>query len=84
MGGQNHGPNTNATNANLIKYTLCFVSVLDWWINNPDSPAYGTNPMHVFRISPDDGKPMFSVPERSDQNKLFAEAVKAAYMKKAN
>ena len=84
LGGQNHGPNTNATNANLIKYTLCFVSVLDWWINNPDSPAYGTNPMHVFRISPDDGKPMFSVPERSDQNKLFAEAVKAAYMKKAN
>lgn len=84
LGGQNHSANTNATNANLIKYTLCFVAVLDWWLNNPESPAYGTDPMHVFRVSPDDGKPLFSVPEREDQNKLFAEAIKAAYMKKAN
>ena len=68
----------------MIKYTLCFVSVLDWWINNPDSPAYQTDPMDIYRISPDDGKPLFSVPERNDQNKLFADSIKAAYMKKAN
>ncbi len=84
LGGQNHSPSTNATNANLIKYTLCFMSVLDWWLNNPDSPAYGTDPMHIFRVSPEDGKPLFSVPERSDQNKLFADAVQAAYAKRAN
>ncbi len=84
LGAQNRSASTNATNANLIKYTLCFVSVLDWWINNPDSPAYQTDPMDIYRISPDDGKPLFSVPERNDQNKLFAESIKAAYMKKAN
>ena len=84
LGGQNYSPSTNATNANLLKYTLCFVAVLDWWINNPESPAYDTEPMHIYRVSSEDGKPMFSVPERNDQNKLFAEAVKAAYMKKAN
>lgn len=84
LGAQNRSASTNATNANLIKYTLCFVSVLDWWINNPDSPAYQTNPMNIYRISPDDGKPLFSVPERNDQNKLFADSIKAAYMKKAN
>ncbi|MBR5646937.1 MAG: hypothetical protein IKX23_09890 [Treponema sp.] len=84
LGAQNKTATTNATNANLLKYTLCFVSVLDWWINNPGSPAYTTDPMNIYRISPNDGKPMFSVPERSDQNSLFVEAVKASYQKKAN
>lgn len=84
LGGQNHSPSTNATNANLLKYTLCFVAVLDWWVNNTESPAYDTNPMNIYRISQEDGKPLFSVPERNDQNKLFAEAVKAAYAKRAN
>ena len=70
-------------NANLLKYTLCFISVLDWWINNPDSPAYATNPMHIYRVSAVDGKPQFSVEERNDQNKLFADAIKASYQKKA-
>ena len=76
------GPNTNATNANLLKYTLCVLAVLDWWINNQESPAYTTSPMHIYRISEEDGKPIFSVPERNDQNKVFAEAIKAAYNKK--
>jgi len=83
LGGQNTGANTNATNANLLKYTLCIVAVLDWWINNPDSPAYSAPPMQIFRISADDGKPVFSVPERSDQNKLFADEIKAAYQNRA-
>ncbi|MBR6341414.1 MAG: hypothetical protein IKR64_05905 [Treponema sp.] len=83
LGGQNKTANTNANNANLLKYTLCFISVLDWWINNPGSPAYSTDPMHIYRISPSDGKPMFSVPLRNDQNKLFIEAVKANYKKQA-
>ena len=82
LGAHNTGPNTNATNANLLKYTLCVLAVLDWWINNQESPAYLTSPMHIYRISEEDGKPIFSVPERSDQNKVFAEAIKAAYNKK--
>ena len=83
LGGKNTGPNTNATNANLLKYTLCFVSVLDWYINNPDSPAYTGDPMNIYRVSSEDGKPQFSVKTRNDQNKLFAEGIKAAYSKQA-
>lgn len=83
LGAQNKTANTNATNANLLKYTLSFIAVLDWWINNPTSPAYSTNPMDVYRISPTDGKPQFSVTERTDQNSLFIEAVKAHYKKQA-
>ncbi len=83
LGAQNKTTNTTATNANLLKYTLCFIAVLDWWINNPDSPAYTTDPMHIWRVSESDGKPVFSVPVRNDQNKLFAEAIKASYQKAA-
>lgn len=83
LGAQNKTATTNANNANLLKYTLCFMSVLDWWINNPGSPAYSTDPMHIYRISPVDGKPEFSVSTRSDQNALFVESVKASYQKKA-
>lgn len=83
LGAQNKTANTTATNANLLKYTLCFIAVLDWWINNPDSPAYSTDPMHIWRVSEADGKPVFSIPVRSDQNKLFVEAIKASYQKAA-
>ena len=33
-------------------------------------------------ISEEDGKPKFSVPERTDQNKLFSDQIKAAYAAK--
>ena len=69
--------------ANLLKYTLCFISVLDWYLNNPDSPAYTSDPMHIWRISEEDGKPLFSVPLRNDQNKLLVEGIKANYKKSA-
>ena len=83
LGAQNTTATTNATNANLLKYTLCITAVLDWWINNPDSPAYSVPPTQVYRISEEDGKPQFSVPERHDQNKLVAEAIRAAYQNKS-
>lgn len=83
LGGANTGKNTNANNANLLKYTLCILAVLDWWINNSGSPAYTCNPHHIYRISEVDGKPKFSVPERNDQNKLFADQIRAAFQKKA-
>ncbi len=68
-----------ATNANLIKYALCMVAVLDWWINDPKSPAYTADPTKIYRINENDGGPAFSAPERTDQNKLFAERVKRDY-----
>lgn len=83
LGGNNTTATTNANNANLLKYTLCILSVLDWWINNPESPAYSTNLRRIYRISEEDGKPKFSVPERNDQNKLFAAQIRAALTKKA-
>ena len=66
-----------ATNANLIKYALMIIAVLDWWVNNPQSPAYSTDSTKIYRINQEDGAPAFSVPTRTDQNKLFAERVKA-------
>ena len=65
-----------ATNANLIKYALLIIAVLDWWVNNPASPAYSTDSSKIYRINEEDGAPAFSVPTRTDQNKLFAERVK--------
>ena len=67
--------NTSATNRNLLKYCACIISVLDWWINNKESPAYSTTGI-IYRISEEDGNPVFSVPERSDQNQLFVDGVK--------
>ena len=67
----------HATNANLIKYALLVIAVLDWWVNNPQSPAYSTDSSKIYRINEEDGAPAFSVPTRNDQNKLFAERVKA-------
>ncbi len=65
------GEGMTATNANLIKYTLCIAAVLDWWINDEESPAYKSEPFKFYRISPDDGGPLFTVPLRDDQDKLF-------------
>ena len=68
---------TDATNANLIKYTLYVLTVLDWWINAPSSPAYSAGSDTIYRISEEDGNIAFGVPLRKDQNKLFAERIKA-------
>ena len=67
---------SSATNANLIKYALLIIAVLDWWVNTPTSPAYTTDSRKIYRINEEDGAPAFSVPTRNDQNKLFAEHVK--------
>ena len=70
------GTGITATNANLIKYTLCICAVLDWWINNENSPAYTADPFKFYRVSLEDGVPQFSVPQRSDQKKLFSDNIK--------
>lgn len=81
LGAKRGDKETAATNANLIKYAAYVLSVLDWWINSKDSPAYSTDSSKIYRINEKDGGPAFSVPLRSDQNKLFADAVKAAVQK---
>ena len=78
LGAKRPDDTTAATNANLIKYTLCIVAVLDWWLNNPESPAYTADSKDFYRTSGNNGAPEFSVPERTDQNQLFADGVKKA------
>ena len=82
LGAKKDDATTAATNANLIKYTLCVMAVLDWWVNNTASPAYTGDPNKIWRVSEDDGGPAFSAPERSDQNQLFAEGIKKAFAAK--
>lgn len=65
------------TNLNLLKYTLSIICVLDWWINNENSPAYEIDNVIPYRISQEDGSPIFSVPLRSDQNNLFIKSIKS-------
>lgn len=77
LGAKKDDNHTAATNANLIKYTLCVSAVLDWWINNNASPAYTSNAMEFYRTT-DNGEPEFSTDVRSDQNQLFVDAIKKA------
>lgn len=77
LGAKKDDSVTAATNANLIKYTLLIIAVLDWWLNNASSPAHNTDPMMIYRVGKD-GSLEFSAPERTDQNQLFANAIKKA------
>ncbi len=83
LGAKKPVDKTAATNANLIKYTLCIIAVLNWWINDKSSPAYGTNPSDIYRTNPEDGSLAFSADLRSDQNRLFTESIKAAIERQA-
>lgn len=82
LGAKKDDKTTAATNSNLIKYTMCVIAVLDWWINNPDTPAYTTDSSRFYRMAPD-GSPEFSAEVRSDQNQLFADAIKKAVAARA-
>ena len=66
----------NGSNLNLLKYTLCIIAVLDWWINNAESPGYIDAGKIPYRVSKEDGSPIFSVPTRNDQNTLFLNKLK--------
>lgn len=74
LGGKN---SKNANIFNLIKYTNYVVTVLDWWINDAESPAYEADAEQIYRKD-NGGKPVFSIPTRSDQNDLFAASIKRA------
>lgn len=77
LGSSRQKQGVRATNLNLLKYTYAVASVLDWWINCKASPAYSGAKIPVCRISTEDGRPIFSIAERDDQNLLFARSIKA-------
>ena len=80
--GARRKTDTAATNANLIKYTLRFIAVLDWWINNASSPAYTIEANdNIYRMN-EDGTVGLAGDVRTDQNQLFTQAVKNAIAKK--
>ncbi len=60
------------TNLNLMKYTLCALRVLDWWINDKNSYAYVSEQKVPYRtLGEGDLQPLLSVPVRSDQRDVF-------------
>ncbi len=79
LGAKKIDTETSATNACLIKYTLCIISVLNWWINGATSPVYKSkaNPEDILRCSSETGEPEFSIPVKDNQDTLFAETIKS-------
>ena len=73
LGGKN-SPKTN--NLNLLKYTACVLSVLDWWLNDMNSPAYTKNAECPFRKDVD-GHPKFTTPVMSNVDSLFAKHIRS-------
>ena len=68
LGGKN---SKNATKLNLLKYTACVLSVLDWWLNDDNSPGYAKNAACPFRKDTD-GHPVFTTPTMQNVDSLFA------------
>lgn len=83
LNAKDKSANTTASNANLIKYISCIISVLDWWINSRGSPAYKADSRRIYRTVPGTQEPAFSIEPREDQDQLFAAAIRAAVQKKA-
>lgn len=83
LNAKERGAKMTATNANLSKYISYVLAVLDWWINEKTSPAYKADSKKIYRTMPGSQEPAFSVEARADQDKLFAESIRAAMQKKA-
>ncbi|MBR1614602.1 MAG: hypothetical protein IJ673_03885 [Treponema sp.] len=84
LGAKKPEGESRATNANLLKYTLCVIAVLEWWLNDKASPAYSYGDSKLYRVSEADGAPEFSVPLMQNQNDLFMESLKSAIAKKSD
>lgn len=83
LNAKDKSSNTTANNANVIKYISCIISVLDWWVNSRQSPAYKADSRKIYRTIPGTQEPAFSIEPREDQDALFAAAIRAAVQKKA-
>lgn len=65
------------TNAQLIKYTLSILNVLDWWINSKESYAYLNTPDYLYRVTePGSSVPAFGIKPRTDIESLFLRHLK--------
>lgn len=67
-----------ANNANLLKATNAVINVLDWIINDSGNPLIADKIAFVYRTADggDTHTPVFSIPVRSDQNKVFLKYAK--------
>ena len=65
------GKSKGRTNLNLLKYTLCALRVLDWWINDKDSLAYKSSATIPYRTAEGSSRPLLSVHLRNDQRDAF-------------
>lgn len=65
------GKSKGRTNLNLLKYTLCALRVLDWWINDKDSLAYKSSATIPYRTAEGSSRPLLSVQLRNDQRDAF-------------
>jgi hypothetical protein len=66
----------NRTNVSLIYYTLSVLTVLDYFLNNPNSWAYQTNTEKLFRSSDPDGLVPESLPEKAiDAEAIFKQSI---------
>jgi hypothetical protein len=74
LGAKKNSP--MAVNASIIKYSAAILAVLDWWINDEASPARDQENFRLYRTSPVDGRPMFSIELKTDANDLFKQNLK--------
>lgn len=69
---------TKRNNASLVYFTLSVVTVLDYFVNNEDSWAYGDNSGTLFRSINGEGIiPQFGVDDKIDADALFKQVMKA-------
>ena len=66
------------TNGTLIKCCISVLSVLDWWMNDSDSPAYKVHPNLVYRTEGESLIPVFGITKRSDTEEIFKKSLKRA------
>lgn len=68
-GGKNAPGRTNAV---LLRHALAVLWVLDWWINEPESPAYKTRTDSLYRTVESGGTiPAFGITPRTDTDEIF-------------
>ncbi len=65
----------SANNLNMLKYCASIIAVLDWWLNDKNSPAYAQDATVIYRMD-STGKPSFNVEIVPNVNELFAERMK--------
>jgi hypothetical protein len=72
-----------ATNASIIKYTASILSVLDWWLNDPASPAYSAKEIPLYR-SAGGAMPVFPPAVRDDQGTVFQRRIEQIELRRKN